>query len=51
MWTAPLCDSSQRSLYWQSLLGAGAVHHINRVIFGLGCGILDFRYPPKPDID
>jgi hypothetical protein len=28
MWTAPSCDSSQRSPYGKSLPGAGAVHHI-----------------------
>jgi hypothetical protein len=29
MWTAPSCDSSQRSPYGNSSPGAGAVHHIN----------------------
>ena len=28
MWTAPSCDSSQRSPYGDSSPGAGAVHHI-----------------------
>src|SRR5215469_3938882 len=28
MWTAPSCDSSQRSPYGNPLPGAGAVHHI-----------------------
>jgi len=34
MWTAPSCDSPQRSSYGNPLPGAGAVHHIIRGVSG-----------------
>ena len=49
MWTALLCDSRNEHLTGNALLGAGVVHHINRVILQCRKTKSLFRAAPMRD--